>query len=136
MLKSYKNTEQSQGTLCVSAFEWKKAWGTPESEDSRREYRTMSEPIDTEIAVIVMVDGGSASASEIVSGGLQDLKRATIMGKTTFGQGLVQSIRPLPYNGQMKITTAKYYTPSGRCVQGVGVKPDVEIDIPQYSRLV
>ena len=106
------------------------------TEDSRREYRTLSEPIDTEIPIIVMVDGGSASASEIVSGGLQDLKRATIMGKTTFGKGLVQSIRPLPYNGQMKITTAKYYTPSGRCVQGVGVKPDVEIDIPQYSRLV
>ena len=83
-----------------------------------------------------MVDGGSASASEIVSGGLQDLKRAVIMGKTSFGKGLVQSIRPLPYNGQMKITTAKYYTPSGRCVQGVGVKPDVEIDVPSYSRLV
>ena len=58
------------------------------------------------------------------------------MGKTSFGKGLVQSIRPLPYNGQMKITTAKYYTPSGRCVQGVGVKPDVEIEVPSYSRLV
>jgi len=106
------------------------------TDDSKREYKTQSEPIDTEMPVIVMVDGGSASASEIVSGGLQDLKRATIMGTTTFGKGLVQSIRPLPYNGQMKVTTAKYYTPSGRCVQGVGVKPDVEIDIPQYSRLV
>ena len=83
-----------------------------------------------------MIDGASASASEIVSGGLQDLGRATIMGKTSYGKGLVQSIRPLPYNGQMKITTAKYYTPSGRCVQGVGVKPDVEIDVPEYSRLV
>jgi carboxyl-terminal processing protease len=58
------------------------------------------------------------------------------MGKTSFGKGLVQSIRPLPYNGQMKVTTAKYYTPSGRCVQGIGVTPDVEIDIPSYSRLV
>jgi carboxyl-terminal processing protease len=83
-----------------------------------------------------MIDGGSASASEIVSGGLQDLGRAVIKGKTSFGKGLVQSIRPLPYNGQMKITTAKYYTPSGRCVQGIGVKPDVEIDVPSYSRLV
>ena len=101
-----------------------------------REYRTQTEPVDTRTPIIVMIDGGSASASEIVSGGLQDLKRATIMGKTSFGKGLVQSIRPLPYNGQMKITTAKYYTPSGRCVQGIGVKPDVEIDIPQYSRLV
>jgi carboxyl-terminal processing protease len=58
------------------------------------------------------------------------------VGKTSYGKGLVQSIRPLPYNGQMKVTTAKYYTPSGRCVQGVGVKPDVEIDVPSYSRLV
>ena len=103
---------------------------------STHEYYTQAEPIDTQMPIIVMVDGGSASASEIVSGGLQDLKRATIMGKTTFGKGLVQSIRPLPYNGQMKITTAKYYTPSGRCVQGIGVTPDVEIEIPEYSRLV
>ena len=101
-----------------------------------REYHTQSEPVDTQMPIIVMIDGGSASASEIVSGGLQDLGRATIMGKTSFGKGLVQSIRPLQYNGQMKITTAKYYTPSGRCVQGVGVKPDVEIDLPEYSRLV
>ncbi len=100
------------------------------------EYHTLTEPVDTLIPIIVMIDGGSASASEIVSGGLQDLGRAIIMGKTSFGKGLVQSIRPLPYNGQMKVTTAKYYTPSGRCVQGVGVKPDVEIDVPQYSRLV
>lgn len=103
---------------------------------STHEYFTQTEPIDTQTPIIVMIDGGSASASEIVSGGLQDLKRARIIGKTSFGKGLVQSIRPLPYNGQMKITTAKYYTPSGRCVQGVGVKPDVEIDVPQYSRLV
>ena len=103
---------------------------------STHEYFTQTEPIDTQTPIIVMIDGGSASASEIVSGGLQDLKRARIIGKTSFGKGLVQSIRPLPYNGQMKVTTAKYYTPSGRCVQGVGVKPDVEIDVPQYSRLV
>ena len=101
-----------------------------------REYHTHTEPIDTQMPVIVMIDGGSASASEIVSGGLQDLGRATIKGETSFGKGLVQSIRPLPYNGQMKITTAKYYTPSGRCVQGVGVTPDVKIEVPQYSRLV
>lgn len=101
-----------------------------------REYHTYTEPIDTQMPIIVMIDGGSASASEIVSGGLQDLGRATIKGETSFGKGLVQSIRPLPYNGQMKITTAKYYTPSGRCVQGVGVTPDVKIEVPQYSRLV
>ena len=106
------------------------------TDDTKREYKTQSEPIDTEIPIIIMVDGGSASASEIVSGGLQDLGRARIMGQTSFGKGLVQSIRPLPYNGQMKVTTAKYYTPSGRCVQGVGVTPDVKIDVPSYSRLV
>ena len=103
---------------------------------SSHEYRTQTDPIDTQTPIIVMIDGGSASASEIVSGGLQDLKRAVIKGKTSYGKGLVQSIRPLPYNGQMKVTTAKYYTPSGRCVQGIGVKPDVEIDVPSYSRLV
>ena len=101
-----------------------------------KDFHTQTEPIDTNTPITILIDGGSASASEIVSGGLQDLGRATIKGKTSFGKGLVQSIRPLPYNGQMKVTTAKYYTPSGRCVQGVGVKPDVEIDIPSYSRLV
>lgn len=84
-----------------------------------RSYRTTSEPVDTQMPVIVLVDSGSASASEIVSGALQDLDRATIMGGRTFGKGLVQSIRPLPYGGQLKVTTAKYYTPSGRCVQAI-----------------
>ena len=82
-------------------------------------YKTTTEPIDTEIPIIVMVDSGSASSSEIVTGALQDLDRATVMGTRTFGKGLVQSIRPLPYNGQLKVTTAKYYTPSGRCVQAI-----------------
>ena len=83
------------------------------------EYRTETEPVDTEIPIIVLVDGSSASSSEIVTGALQDLDRATVMGKRTYGKGLVQSIRPLPYNGQMKVTIAKYYTPSGRCVQAI-----------------
>lgn len=86
---------------------------------SEQVYKTTSEPIDTEMPLIVMVDSGSASSSEIVTGALQDLDRATIMGTRTFGKGLVQSIRPLPYNGQLKVTTAKYYTPSGRCVQAI-----------------
>lgn len=80
---------------------------------------TSQEPVDLNLPVVVMVDSGSASASEIVAGALQDLDRATIMGTRTFGKGLVQSIRPLPYNGQLKVTTAKYYTPSGRCVQAI-----------------
>ncbi|MBR6414729.1 MAG: S41 family peptidase [Bacteroidales bacterium] len=83
------------------------------------EYRTETEPVDTEIPIIVMVDGSSASSSEIVTGALQDLDRATVMGKRTYGKGLVQAIKPLPYNGQMKVTIAKYYTPSGRCVQAI-----------------
>lgn len=140
------------------------------TEESRHEYRTSTEPVDTEMPIIVMIDSGSASSSEIVSGALQDMDRATIMGKRSYGKGLVQSIRPLPYNGQMKITTSKYYTPSGRCVQAIdysdrnedgsvghipdsltkefrtaggrivrdggGITPDVEIDLPEYSRLV
>ena len=84
-----------------------------------QQFMTTQDPVDLTIPVIVMVDSGSASASEIVSGALQDLDRATIMGTRTFGKGLVQSIRPLPYNGQLKVTTAKYYTPSGRCVQAI-----------------
>ena len=82
-------------------------------------YKTTSEPLDTEIPIMVMVDSGSASASEIVSGALQDLDRAEIVGTRTYGKGLVQSIRPMPYDGQLKVTTAKYYTPSGRCVQAI-----------------
>ncbi len=140
------------------------------TDESLVKYHTTSEPVDTEIPMIVMIDSGSASSSEIVSGALQDMDRATVMGKRSYGKGLVQSIRPLAYNGQLKITTAKYYTPSGRCVQAIdyssrnddgsvghipdsltrefrtaggrivrdggGITPDVEIDAPDYSRLV
>ncbi|MBR4809736.1 MAG: S41 family peptidase [Bacteroidales bacterium] len=86
---------------------------------SSYEYRTTKAPLDTRLPIIVMVDSSSASASEIVAGALQDLDRAIIAGTRTFGKGLVQSIRPLPYNGELKVTTAKYYTPSGRCVQAI-----------------
>ena len=89
------------------------------SPKSVKEYRTDKEPADTLIPLIVMVDSGSASSSEIVSGAIQDLDRGTIMGERTYGKGLVQSIRPIVYNGQLKVTTAKYYTPSGRCVQAI-----------------
>lgn len=100
-----------KGTLVVTA-----KGNTPESV---REYRTSSDPIDTTLPIKVLIDSGSASSSEIVAGALQDLDRATILGTRSYGKGLVQSIRPLPYNSQMKITTAKYYTPSGRCVQAI-----------------
>ena len=86
---------------------------------STYEYRTTLDPVDTEMPIIVLIDSGSASASEIVAGAIQDHDRGRIMGTRSYGKGLVQSIRPLPYNGQMKITTAKYYTPSGRCVQAI-----------------
>ena len=89
------------------------------SPESYREYRTFNEPVDTEIPIIVMIDSGSASSSEIVAGAFQDLDRAVIMGKRSYGKGLVQSILPMPYNGTVKVTTAKYYTPSGRCVQAI-----------------
>ena len=89
---------------------------TPES---YREYKTTSEPVDTLIPLAIMVDSGSASSSEIVAGAIQDLDRGTIIGKRTFGKGLVQTVRPVVYNGQLKVTTAKYYTPSGRCVQAI-----------------
>lgn len=86
---------------------------------STQDYHTMGEPLDTELPIIVMIDSGSASASEIVAGAIQDHDRGIIMGTRSYGKGLVQSIRPLAYNGQMKITTSKYYTPSGRCVQAI-----------------
>ena len=140
------------------------------SPDSKREYNTTSDPVDVEIPIIVMINSGSASSAEIVAGALQDLDRAVIMGNRSYGKGLIQSFRPVAYNGQIKVTTAKYYTPSGRCVQAIdysnrnddgsvghipdsltrefktasgrivrdggGITPDVEIEVPDYSRLV
>ncbi|MEG1616104.1 MAG: S41 family peptidase [Bacteroidales bacterium] len=84
-----------------------------------RTYKTTQEPVDTEIPLVVMVSRGSASAAEIVAGALQDLDRAVIVGERTFGKGLVQTTRPIPYNGMVKVTTAKYYIPSGRLIQAI-----------------
>jgi carboxyl-terminal processing protease len=82
-------------------------------------YKTLNPPVDTTIPVVVIVNRSSASASEIVAGALQDLDRAVIIGQRTFGKGLVQTTRQLSYNSQLKVTTAKYYIPSGRCIQAV-----------------
>jgi carboxyl-terminal processing protease len=151
-----------KGSLVVSA--------KGNSEESKRDSHTTLEPVDTEIPIVVMINSGSASSAEIVAGALQDMDRVTIMGERSFGKGLVQSFRPIAYNGQLKVTTAKYYTPSGRCVQAIdysnrnedgsvghipdsltrefktasgrivrdggGITPDVEIKVPDYSRLV
>ncbi|MGK0253701.1 MAG: carboxyl-terminal processing protease [Mariniflexile sp.] len=82
-------------------------------------YYTQNEPIDTEIPLVVIIDGGSASASEIVSGALQDLDRAVVVGSRSFGKGLVQRPKQLTYGTQVKITISRYYTPSGRCIQAL-----------------
>jgi carboxyl-terminal processing protease len=86
---------------------------------SERTYKTTVDPVDTEIPLAVIIDGGSASASEITAGALQDLDRAVIIGNRSFGKGLVQSTRSLPYDGMLKVTIAKYYIPSGRLIQEV-----------------
>lgn len=82
-----------------------------------RTYRTSTEPIDTVMPLAVLINGGSASSAEIVSGALQDMDRAVLVGQRSFGKGLVQSTRDLPYNGKVKVTMSKYYIPSGRCIQ-------------------
>ena len=132
-----------KGTLVVSS--------KGRLEDMNREYRTTDAPVDTEMPLLVMVNGNSASASEITAGALQDLGRARIAGTRSFGKGLIQSIRPLPYNRQIKVTTGKYYTPSGRCVQAIdysnrhedgsldkdpggGIAPDIVVEGHPYSR--
>jgi carboxyl-terminal processing protease len=99
------------------------------------DYTTTLEPLDKEIPLVILVNRASASASEIVAGALQDLDRGVVVGQRTFGKGLVQTSRPLKYNAQLKVTTAKYYIPSGRCIQAldythrnedgsVGIVPD------------
>jgi carboxyl-terminal processing protease len=84
-----------------------------------KSYRTYHEPVDLNMPVVVLIDGSSASASEIVSGVIQDYDRGVLIGQKSFGKGLVQTVRPLTYNTQVKITTAKYYIPSGRCIQAI-----------------
>ena len=89
------------------------------SEDSKKIFRTDSEPILPDLPLAVLINGNSASAAEIVAGALQDLDRAVLIGQRSFGKGLVQATRPLGYNAMLKLTTAKYYIPSGRCIQAI-----------------
>ena len=91
---------------------------------SEKTYKTLQQPVDTKLPLVVLIDGNSASASEIVAGALQDLDRAVIVGTRSFGKGLVQTTRPLPYDGLLKVTIAKYYIPSGRLIQEIDYSQD------------
>jgi len=90
-------------------------------------YKTRNNPRYRDLPLAILVDKNSASASEIVSGALKDLNRATLIGQKTFGKGLVQNVRPIAYGGHVKVTTSKYYLPSDSCIQGVGIMPDIEM---------
>jgi len=95
-------------------------------EDSQR-WNAKGDELNGDLPMVVLINGGSASASEIVAGALQDHRRAILLGTRSFGKGSVQTVIPLPGNGAMRLTTARYYTPSGRSIQGLGVAPDVEV---------
>jgi carboxyl-terminal processing protease len=105
------------------------------AEDSQR-WDAKGSDIIPGVPLVVMINGGSASSSEIVSGALQDHRRAVLLGTRSFGKGSVQTVIPLPGNGAMRLTTARYYTPSGRSIQGLGIEPDVPVaetrDPPQH----
>lgn len=105
------NLFEDKGTEIVSTRGKVKDWD--------KAYKGNNTPVDVSLPIVVLVDRGSASASEIVSGSLQDLDRGVVIGQRSYGKGLVQQTRPLSYNAQLKVTVAKYYTPSGRCIQAL-----------------
>ncbi len=96
--------------------------------DDAQRYNARAGDLTNGLPLVVLINGGSASASEIVAGALQDHRRAVIMGTTSFGKGSVQTIIPLSGNGAMRLTTARYYTPSGRSIQGTGIDPDIVVE--------
>ena len=102
--------------------------------DWDRSYKTLNKPVDTDMPLIVLIDKGSASASEIVSGVIQDLDRGVLIGQRSYGKGLVQNTQDVGYNSKVKMTIAKYYIPSGRCIQGVEYADGTPIDIPDSLR--
>jgi len=99
-----------------------------------RSFRTLNNPVDTSIPLVVLIDHGSASASEIVSGVMQDYDRGVLIGQQSFGKGLVQNTRDVGYNSRVKLTTAKYYIPSGRCIQSIDYTEGAAINIPDSLR--
>ena len=96
-------------------------------EKSRQNFKATSQTLVPDLPLIVLINGGSASASEIVAGALQDQERAVIMGQNSFGKGSVQSVLPLTKERAIKLTTARYYTPNGRSIQAQGIKPDIDV---------
>ena len=100
-----------------------------EDKDGNREEYTCSGENELKIPLAVLVNGNSASASEIFAGAIQDYGTGTIVGTTTFGKGIVQSLIPFTDGSAIKTTTAKYYTPSGKCIHGTGIEPDVEVEL-------
>ncbi len=104
--------------------------------DWDKSYKTMGEPLDEKLPLVVLINGNSASASEIVSGTIQDLDRGVVMGQLSYGKGLVQNTKDIGYNAKVKLTTAKYYIPSGRCIQAVTYKNGIPVHTPDSLRAV
>ncbi len=104
--------------------------------DWDRSFKTLNPSVDEQMPIVVLVDKGTASASEIVSGTLQDYDRAVVMGQRSYGKGLVQNMRDIGYNSKLKLTTAKYYIPSGRCIQAVKYENGKPVELPDSLRAV
>jgi len=120
--KLKENNPKMKGVVFEKVIDWD------------RSYKTLNRPVDIDMPLIVLIDKGSASASEIVSGVIQDLDRGVLIGQRSYGKGLVQNTQDVGYNSKVKITIAKYYIPSGRCIQGVEYADGTPIDIPDSLR--